>query len=276
MNLRIIFIATLLLFSCEADNVNKETYFDNGQMREKYSVDLNGLKDGEFLSFYDNGQIEYKAFYKKGKKNGVVYKYYPDGELAFKMNFVEDLQHGETYYYSKDGILESMMALDMGRLKYVKIFYPSGKLKYLESHLDFNNNPLSESTINSLVRFSEQGKVEKGSRFGEYRFLSPDKLELDISSGFYYDSVIVCFKKNFKDNNFIREEIFTNLKDKKLVLKINESDYHKNRLNIQVRSKDNTIYYHDGIPLQPIFTYYYYQISKGEKPNKFNLDFIEN
>lgn len=50
-------------------------------IKEFFTADDNGVKQGLYMSFYENGQIEIKCTYKDGKKDGPYEEYFDDGRL---------------------------------------------------------------------------------------------------------------------------------------------------------------------------------------------------
>ena len=54
-----------------------------------------GKKDGEWLYYYENGQLYLKNTYKEGKKDGERLKYYDNGQLMEKGNYKEGKKIGE-------------------------------------------------------------------------------------------------------------------------------------------------------------------------------------
>ena len=57
------------------------TYYESGQLKEKV-IYKDGKKEGEGLWYYENGQLEEKVNYKEGEKNGEWLNYYDNGQLV--------------------------------------------------------------------------------------------------------------------------------------------------------------------------------------------------
>ena len=57
------------------------TYYESGQLKEKINY-KDGKKEGEGLWYYENGQLEEKVNYKEGEKNGEWLNYYDNGQLV--------------------------------------------------------------------------------------------------------------------------------------------------------------------------------------------------
>lgn len=68
---------------------------------EEFSV-KEGLLDGDYLLFHNNGEIFSHAIYSKGKKHGAEKTYYPSGTLKKTVMYANDVITGtvETYFES--------------------------------------------------------------------------------------------------------------------------------------------------------------------------------
>ena len=66
----------------------------------------NGIKDGEWLVFHENGQLWYKTNWEDGEKNGPYEVYYDNGQLKEKGNHKDGWEDGLWEYFNKDGSLK--------------------------------------------------------------------------------------------------------------------------------------------------------------------------
>ena len=55
-------------------------YLDNGQLNFKGDY-KNGMREGSWIAYWDNGQLQYKGNYKNGKKEGSWVDYNKDGTI---------------------------------------------------------------------------------------------------------------------------------------------------------------------------------------------------
>ena len=66
---------------------------------------------GEFQTYYDNGQLEYRGFYNyAGELEGKLTEYYESGALSAIFHYVNGVLEGEVIYYSvmtEDGTISS-------------------------------------------------------------------------------------------------------------------------------------------------------------------------
>lgn len=80
------------------------TYFENGNIKEKGNY-FNGLKRGEWSEFYENGQIFKKDFYNEnGKLSGPFEYYFEDGQTFQKGNYLNGNLDGWWEEHYKGGI----------------------------------------------------------------------------------------------------------------------------------------------------------------------------
>jgi hypothetical protein len=64
----------------------------------------NGKEDGDWVSYYNNGQLRYKGSYKNGKYEGFWVSYFREnGQLYLKGNYKNDKEEGAWVGYKKDG-----------------------------------------------------------------------------------------------------------------------------------------------------------------------------
>ena len=147
-------IIFLLLVSC-SESPKKEKieikfdsliYDDNGKLftgTKKGNVDgkaieyevVDGIKNGSFKTFYQNGNLEMKGQIENNKNTGKWSYYFEDGTLESEGNFEDDLVEGKWVWY-----------------------YPSGKLK---ETADYKNGLRN----GKLVMYDSQGKIDSEKIF---------------------------------------------------------------------------------------------------------------
>lgn len=80
------------------------TYFENGNIKEKGRY-YNGLKRGEWSEFYENGQIHKKEYYNEnGKLTGPFEYYFEDGQIYQKGNYHNGKLDGWWEQYYEGGV----------------------------------------------------------------------------------------------------------------------------------------------------------------------------
>jgi len=97
-----------------------QTYYDNeSKIKEKYFI-INNKKEGEYVKYYENGNIYIECSYVNGKLDGEYIKYYIDGQIEEKYNYT-------------NGILESIFDYENGKIisKY-KYCYKNNEIDKIE------------------------------------------------------------------------------------------------------------------------------------------------
>jgi antitoxin component YwqK of YwqJK toxin-antitoxin module len=79
------------------------TTFDNGKVKEKYFVNVNGKKDGEYIEYHENGNVHIKCNYHNGKLEGEYILYYENGNVSVKCNLHDGYCEGEYICYYGNG-----------------------------------------------------------------------------------------------------------------------------------------------------------------------------
>ena len=79
-------------------------YHEDGQLWEKGKF-VDGKQNGEWVQYYDNGQLRWKGNLVNGKEEGESVKYYENGQLWEKGKFVDGKQNGEWVSYHENGQL---------------------------------------------------------------------------------------------------------------------------------------------------------------------------
>ena len=63
----------------------------------------NGQREGAWVHYYENGQLEYKGNFKNGKAEGAWVRYWGNGQLFYKGNFKNGKYHGSWVAFNEDG-----------------------------------------------------------------------------------------------------------------------------------------------------------------------------
>jgi len=119
-----------LISGCESNHskvINE--YYESGKLKEQYAVISDTLKNGEYRSFFENGNVRYQANYTLGKQNGLVRLWYEQGNLS------------DSFYVKDDRMDGSFVA-----------YYETGELLYRGTFID-------DSKMYGHTRLSTDGKV---------------------------------------------------------------------------------------------------------------------
>ena len=103
---------------------------------EKNKLDENGLRTGEWVEYYDNGQIRYKGYFFEGKREGEWVLYHNNGKLFSKGFYVEGKQTGEWEFYYEDGQLWYKGSFSEGKKTGEFVYYyENGQIKSTNNYL---------------------------------------------------------------------------------------------------------------------------------------------
>lgn len=207
-------IFSLVIIGCS--NVNKKhqiDYYNNGQIRSDITL-IENIKNGEVLTYFEDGSLAVKGYFTKnkrdkkwyfydentkkliavenyidGKLEGEQLYYYPDGKLKVKGDYKEDNRVGFWQMYDEDGRLSVQnIFLDGEQVISVAIFQENEKIL------------CSGLTKNGLRHgvwkyYDESGKLlydveyNSGIRDGEWK--AYDKEGHLIMSGYYNNGEII-------------------------------------------------------------------------------------
>lgn len=184
-------------------------YFENGIVSAYERYDENEELDGEFTSYYENGSLKEKSFYKNGKINGMVELYNRNNTLKNKFPLSEGKITGVKYNYNSTGYLQNEGELVNDVYNgYYKSYYPGGAL-------DLNCKVVNDQ-INGLAEYhwengvvSITGTFANGKRDGNWKWFSEEgKLKTEINyikgketgtSRYYYDNGKLKTEENYEN-----------------------------------------------------------------------------
>lgn len=105
-------------------------YYRNGQKETQYTQDIQGRIHGEYMSYYENGNIKVKTYYKDGLVSGKYCGYYESGKKHFVGNYKDNLFEGLQQVYYESGKVESIYYYKEGKLNgLTKEYYENGRLR---------------------------------------------------------------------------------------------------------------------------------------------------
>lgn len=154
----VIFIMVLVL----AQSCNKQrevrVYNDAGHLEEKYYIDKDSVRNGPYESYYDNGQLQEKAFYRNGLLDGERVLYFENGQSEIVEHYLEGRMHGpyEVYYASGAPLLKQVFDRDTLRGESLR-FYENGQLEEKVFFVDnLENGPFQEFHENGQLHWEGQ------------------------------------------------------------------------------------------------------------------------
>lgn len=126
------FFVLIALISCVGHQVDAvDSFYENGQAKivKTYMVKGNdsitlsevqyhkggeillkgnykeGLRDGEWLSWYADGTIWSKGYFLKGKRDGKSWIYHPNGALRMKGSYKNGQKIGKWIIFNEEGVI---------------------------------------------------------------------------------------------------------------------------------------------------------------------------
>ncbi|MGB0806665.1 MAG: hypothetical protein ACPGRC_08240 [Salibacteraceae bacterium] len=82
-----------------------KSYFSNGNPSRIFSMNKENF-EGDYLEYYENGQLYSKTIYKDGLRQGTAVLFYENGTIKREKTYVNDQVEGKVIHYAKDGTIE--------------------------------------------------------------------------------------------------------------------------------------------------------------------------
>ncbi|MCG8576697.1 MAG: hypothetical protein MI810_17595 [Flavobacteriales bacterium] len=109
-------------------NGNYIHYYTSGEVGMK-GFFVNDLLEGEILSYFPNGNLYGKRFFRANKKFGKQIYFYPSGQIKFYHHFQNDTLNGKFKSFYPDGTLKEVFDIVKGKTDGIwKYYYPSSQL----------------------------------------------------------------------------------------------------------------------------------------------------
>lgn len=80
----------------------KQTNYPNGKVKMEGNIE-NGVREGKWVSFYENGMIWSETYFSKGVKDGPTTTWFPNGSRRYTGEFKNDKEFGKWVYYDENG-----------------------------------------------------------------------------------------------------------------------------------------------------------------------------
>ncbi|MDC0980952.1 toxin-antitoxin system YwqK family antitoxin [Candidatus Pseudothioglobus singularis] len=150
--------------------------------------ELENFKDGEYIEYYDNGEIESKSNYKDGHLHGQHTEWGEEGELSAEENYKDGEKHGRQISYLGGEIFDEENYKD-GDKHGRQVSYLDGKIFSEENYIDGDKHGRQISYLDGEVL--EEENYKDGEKHGR-----------QIS---YFDGEITE-EENYKDGEYIEDE----------------------------------------------------------------------
>lgn len=97
----------IVFLSCSGRFEEKETYWDNGKIRERWTEKAleegKSVKHGQYTQWHSNGQKAIEGKYVNGVKHGNHQTWHSNGQKATEENFAKGIIHGRYVHWYKNG-----------------------------------------------------------------------------------------------------------------------------------------------------------------------------
>jgi antitoxin component YwqK of YwqJK toxin-antitoxin module len=144
----------LVLFGCGPKKV--EIQYPNGKLKETYTVNKTGEKDGPYQLYSENGVLKEESTYKNGLFIGKRKLFYDDGTLEIEENYIDGgILEGPYKSYHTNGKLQAEKIYVNNILSgLIKVYYPNGQIKEEVTVSNNNENgPFTEYYQNGKVHW---------------------------------------------------------------------------------------------------------------------------
>ena len=177
-------------------------YYENGQIeKEENYVISTGLtdkyeqKDGKWIYYYENGQIEKEEEWYYGRRGGKQVEYYPNGKIRSEGNYKIAIKDGKNFSqkdgsfveYNKDGQIAAKREYKEGERW-------SGKwVKYHENgQLSWEENYKDGEKDGQSVEYNKDGQIVAKSEYKGGKIWNGSFVE-------YWDDGLIRREGNYKD-----------------------------------------------------------------------------
>lgn len=126
-----------IIYRSKGDSINGkkegewQTYYNNGTIKNK-GIYLNDHKIGVWSVYYDTGELEKEILYKLGKKHGRTKIFYKNGAKKALLNYNEGKENGISEYFDQDGHLQMKVHYKSGKEDGALEYYDKGELVHIE------------------------------------------------------------------------------------------------------------------------------------------------
>ena len=80
-----------------------DTSFTGTVEGKKQGLVKNGVKQGQWMGFWENGQLNFKGSYKNGEMEGLWIRYWEEGDLMAKGSYKNGLMEGRWVWFEPYG-----------------------------------------------------------------------------------------------------------------------------------------------------------------------------
>lgn len=181
-----------------------------------------GLKEGKNKVLDSNRNLQYEFTLKNGLMDGIYIKYYENGNKECELSFRKNLKNGKSYWYREDGTIYSMEEYRRGKLHGIskkwrdtilveERAFSNGKLHGWSKGVYFPFNPWEDDPKFYFIKYFKHDKQKKSKIFyldtitlkpkaPMSNLVSHKKLNKRFSTKliFYYENGQIHTEQNYK------------------------------------------------------------------------------
>lgn len=150
----------------EKRKTNGERYSVLGR-RGKY---VNDKREGEWLQYYESGEILYRVNYRDGKKQGKEKKYKSDGTLIQETTYLDDKKEGPFWRKSRKGYLAEKGTYKQNEKQGLWVEYYKNSQVKNQIHYDLGKRDGRMTTYYENGQKQSDGSFSKGVLVGHWRY----------------------------------------------------------------------------------------------------------
>ncbi len=94
-------------------NLIHETSYYPGKKLQMEGDFKNGVRDGKWVFYYENGNKWSEGYFRKGKSNGKRTTYYENGKKRYEAYYKDDQRVGKWNFYDENGKLVKSVDFDV-------------------------------------------------------------------------------------------------------------------------------------------------------------------
>ncbi len=142
-----------------------EDFYGDNKRSERYTIKNDLMTDSAF-TYYRNGSVKTRVFYKDGKKDGKYFEYYPNGTLQDSYSFTAGVEDGKYIGYHPNGVIADEFEIVKGKINGVKKrYHDNGKLRFEYTIVEGEyEGPFTVYYYNGQIE--EKGTFKKGEQVG--------------------------------------------------------------------------------------------------------------
>jgi antitoxin component YwqK of YwqJK toxin-antitoxin module len=148
-----------------------KSFFKNGNI-ETIETDINGIANGAYRKYFENGKLKEEGNFNNNKVHGIVKKYNESGNLLYEVNFNQGIKNGTEREFFPSGKTNKEFQYKNGKQDGLcKDYYENGNIKSeITMRNDKEHGPFKSYFENGNIEFSgttDSSSLAKSNLIGE-------------------------------------------------------------------------------------------------------------